>query len=83
MSDKLFYVESPLSGTFYRSPAPDEPAYVELNQTVKPGDVVCIVESMKVFTEVRVERDGIIRKILVESEEPVRMNQALFEIEAL
>lgn len=83
MNDKFFQIESPLSGTFYRSPAPDEPPYVEVNQTVKPGDVVCIVESMKVFTEVRVERDGIIRRILVESEEPVIINQPLIEVEAL
>lgn len=83
MNDTLFKIESPLSGTFYRSPSPDEPSYVEVNQTVKSGNVVCIVESMKVFTEVRVERDGIIRKILVENEEPVIIKQPLFEVEAL
>ena len=81
--DNFFVVESPLSGTFYRSPAPDEPSYVELNQTVKSGDVVCIVESMKVFTEVRVEKEGVIRKILMENEDPVVIGQSLFEIEVL
>jgi len=83
MSDDLFQIESPLSGTFYRSPSPDEPPYVEVGQTVKPGDVVCIVESMKVFTEVRTERDGVIRKVLIESEDPVMINQPLLEVEPL
>ena len=82
MSDKFFKIESPLSGTFYRSPSPDEPSYVEIGQAVKSGDVVCIVESMKVFTEVRIEQDGIIREILVENEEPVIINQPLFAVEA-
>ena len=83
MSDDLFQIESPLSGTFYRSPSPDEPPYVEVGQTVKSGDVVCIVESMKVFTEVRTERDGVIRKVLIESEDPVMINQPLLEVEPL
>lgn len=83
MSDDLFQIESPLSGTFYRSPSPDELPYVEVGQTVKSGDVVCIVESMKVFTEVRTERDGVIRKVLMENEDPVMINQALLEVEEL
>jgi len=83
LCDKLFQIESPLSGTFYRSPCPDEPTYVEVGQTVKSGDVVCIVESMKVFTEVRTERDGVIRKVLMENEDPVMINQPLLEVEPL
>ena len=83
MSDDLFQIESPLSGTFYRSPSPDELPYVEVGQTVKSGDVVCNVESMKVFTEVRTERDGVIRKVLMENEDPVMINQPLLEVEPL
>ena len=58
MSDNIFTVNAPLSGTFYRCPSPDEPPYVEEGQEVNPGQVVCIVESMKIFNEVRVERKG-------------------------
>ena len=83
MEDKLFKIKSPVSGTFYRAPSPEDPPYVEVGQEVKAGDLVCLVESMKVFTEVTAERSGIIRKILVENEDPVRACQPLFEVEAI
>ena len=83
MSDNIFTVNSPLSGTFYRCPSPEEPPYVEVGQEVNPGQVVCIVESMKIFNEVRVERKGVIQKILLEDEDPVMINQPMFEVEAL
>jgi acetyl-CoA carboxylase biotin carboxyl carrier protein len=81
MSDKFFHIEAPLSGTFYTSPSPDDPPFVEKGQEVGPDDVVCIVESMKVFTEVRAERKGVIRKCLVENEDPVMIHQPLYEVE--
>lgn len=82
MSNGLFTVDAPLSGTFYRRPSPEEPPYVEEGEEVNPGQVVCIVESMKIFNEVRVERRGIIRNILIEDEDPVMINQPMFELEA-
>lgn len=82
MSGKVFTINAPLSGTFYRRPSPEEPPYVEEGDEIKPGTVVCIVESMKVFNEVRTERGGVIRKILIEDEDPVMINQPMFEVEA-
>jgi len=79
---KVFTINAPLSGTFYRRPSPEEPPYVEEGDKIKPGTVVCIVESMKVFNEVRTERGGVIRKILIEDEDPVMINQPMFEVEA-
>ena len=83
MSDKVFNVKAPLSRTFYRRPSPEEDPYVELGDKVKKGDVVCIVESMKIFNEVRVERNGIIREILIEDEDPVMSHQPLFILEPI
>ena len=83
MGDRIFSIEAPLSGTFYRRPSPEEDDYVELGDEVKKGDVVCIVETMKIFNEIRVERDGIIREILVEDEDPVMIHQAMFKVEAI
>jgi acetyl-CoA carboxylase biotin carboxyl carrier protein len=83
MDGKIFTINSVLSGTFYRRPSPDEPPYVEEGDKVKPGQVVCIVESMKIFNEVRVERKGVIRKILIEDEDPVLIHQPMFEVEVI
>ena len=83
MADNLFFIEAPLTGTFYRRPSPDDLPFVKEGQRVKEGDVTCIVESMKVFTEVRTERDGIVRRILVEDEDAVQIHQVLIEIEAI
>lgn len=82
MEDKFFKIESPVSGTFYRQPSPEDSPYVEVGQEVKAGDVLCLVESMKVFTEITTERNGIIRKILMENEDSVLENQPLIEMEA-
>jgi len=81
MSNRIFTVVAPLAGTFYESPSPDEPPYVEVGQQVNAGDVVCIIESMKVFTELRTDQGGIVKKILVEDEDPVMKNQEVMEIE--
>ncbi len=82
MSSKIFTVNAPLSGTFYRRPSPDEPPYVEVGDEVNPGQVLCIVESMKIFNEVRVERKGVVLKIICEDEDPVMIRQPMFELEA-
>jgi biotin carboxyl carrier protein len=81
MGNEVFQIVSPLSGIFYRTPSPDSPPYVEEGQHVKKGDIVCLVEQMKVFTEVISEKDGTIKAILVGQEEAVNENQPLFEVE--
>ena len=81
MSPKTFTVTAPLTGTFYEAPSPDESPFVEVGQEVRAGDVVCIIESMKVFTELRTEQGGIVKRILVEDEDAVMKNQELMEIE--
>ncbi len=76
-------IRSPIVGTFYRAPAPDAPPYVEVGDVVKPGQVVCIVEAMKLMNEIESDISGRIVKILVKNEEPVQYNQELFIIEPL
>ncbi len=79
----LVAIRSPIVGTFYRSPAPDAPPYVEVGDIVKPGQVVCIVEAMKLMNEIESDVAGRIVEILVKNEEPVEYNQELFLIEPL
>src|SRR3990172_8828517 len=71
-------IKSPMVGTFYRSPAPDAEPYVKENQTVKKGQVLCIIEAMKLMNEIESEVDGRVVQILVESGQPVEYNQPLF-----
>lgn len=73
-------VTSPFVGTFYRSPSPDADAYVKEGQRVEKGQVLCIVEAMKLMNEIEADQDGIISAILVQNAEPVEYGQALFEI---
>lgn len=73
-------VKAPMVGTFYRSPNPNSPAFVEVGQAVKEGDPVCIIEAMKLLNEIEADRSGIIREILVENGEPVEYGQPLFII---
>ncbi|MCF8092481.1 MAG: hypothetical protein K9K21_09830 [Desulfotignum sp.] len=81
MGKKIHTITSPVMGTFYRSSAPDNPPLVEPGQHVKETDIACMIESMKIFTEIRCSQAGIVKQILVENEEPVMKNQALMEIE--
>jgi acetyl-CoA carboxylase biotin carboxyl carrier protein len=81
MSKQTITINSPLSGVFYRRSSPEEPSFVEIGDKVTDGTVVCIVESMKIFNDIRVEQEGIISKILLEDESPVMKDQAMFEIE--
>jgi len=73
-------VSSPMVGTFYRSPSPSSPSFVEVGQTVKIGDVVCIVEAMKMMNQIEADKAGTIKAILVENGEPVEFDQPLFSI---
>lgn len=73
-------VSSPMVGTFYRSPSPTSPSFVEVGQTVKVGDVICIVEAMKMMNQIEADKAGTIEAILVENGEPVEFDQPLFSI---
>jgi acetyl-CoA carboxylase biotin carboxyl carrier protein len=77
------YVEfkSPMIGTFYRKPGPDKEAFVKVGDTVKPGDVLCVVEAMKLFNEIECDVAGTIIKIIAEDNSPVEYDQPLFLIE--
>ena len=81
MGKNTYTLTSPVMGTFYRSTAPGEKFLVEEEQKINASDIVCMIESMKIFTELRSEHSGIVKKILVENEDPVMKNQALIEIE--
>lgn len=81
-SKKLVEITSPMVGTFYRSPAPDEAPFVEIGDTVKKGHTVCIIEAMKLMNEIESESSGKIVEILVENTQPVEYGQVLMRIEA-
>lgn len=74
-------VKAPIVGTFYRAPAPDAPPYVKEGDRVEKGQVLCIIEAMKLMNEIESEVSGIVRKILVQNGEPVEYGQPLFLIE--
>jgi len=74
-------ITAPIVGTFYRKPSPDSEPFVEVGDRVEKGQVVCIIEAMKLFNEIESEVSGIIRKILVEDGEPVEYGQPLFLVE--
>ena len=73
-------VRSPMVGTFYRTPAPTSPSFVEVGQSVKKGDILCIVEAMKMMNHIEAETSGAIESILVENGQPVEYDQPLFTI---
>ncbi|MCB1675526.1 MAG: acetyl-CoA carboxylase biotin carboxyl carrier protein [Halioglobus sp.] len=73
-------VRSPMVGTFYRSPSPTSAPFVEVGQTVKVGDVICIVEAMKMMNQIEADKAGKIEAILVDNGEPVEFDQPLFRI---
>lgn len=81
MGETTYRIASPVMGTFYRSPSPEDPPFVEEGQKVDASEVVCLIESMKVFTELRAGQAGTVKRILVENEEAVMKNQDLIEIE--
>ncbi|MCB5362634.1 acetyl-CoA carboxylase biotin carboxyl carrier protein [Pusillimonas sp. CC-YST705] len=73
-------VKAPMVGTFYRSPNPGASPFVEVGQSVKEGDPLCIIEAMKLLNEIEAEKSGVIKEILVENGEPVEYGQPLFVI---
>ena len=73
-------INSPMVGSFYRAASPDSSPFIEVGSTVKKGDVLCIIEAMKLLNEIESEHDGIIKKILVENGQPVEFGEPLFII---
>lgn len=73
-------VKSPMVGTFYSAPSPSSPAFAEVGQTVKVGDVICIVEAMKMMNQIEADKAGVIEAILVEDGQPVEYDQPLVTI---
>ena len=73
-------VKSPMVGTFYRSPSPGSPAFVEVGKSVKAGDVICIIEAMKMMNQIEADKSGVIEAILVEEGNPVEFDQPLVTI---
>ena len=73
-------VSSPMVGTFYRSPSPSSPAFIEVGAHVKAGDVVCIVEAMKMMNQIEAEKAGVVEAILISDGEPVEFDQPLITI---
>ena len=80
-SDNYLTVKSPIIGTFYRKPSPDKDAFVNVGDTIKEGDTLCVIEAMKLFNEIESDFSGKIVKILVEDASPVEFDQPLFLIE--
>ncbi len=80
---KTVEIKSPMVGTFYRSPNPEAPAYAEVGQIIEPGQVICIIEAMKLMNEIKSEIKGKILEVLVDNAEPVEFGQPLFLIEPL
>lgn len=76
-------IKSPMVGTFYRTPSPESAPFVDIGSEVQPGQVICIIEAMKLMNEIKAEKKGIIKEIIVENGHPVEFGQVLFRIEPL
>jgi len=76
-------IRAPMVGTFYRAPAPETPPFVEAGQVIEPGQVICIIEAMKLMNEIKSEIKGRVSEILVDNAEPVEFGQPMFLIEPL
>lgn len=83
ISTKTIEIKAPMVGTFYRAPAPEAPPYVEVGQTIETGQVICIIEAMKLMNEIKAESRGKLLEILVDNAEPVEFGQSMFLIEPL
>lgn len=79
----LITIKSPMIGTFYRSSAPDKPVFVNVGDEIKPGQVICIIEAMKLFNEIESEVSGRIVKIIPDNSSPVEYDQPLFLVEPI
>lgn len=80
-ASKYVEIKSPMIGTFYRSPKPEDPSFVNVGDTISAGDKVCIVEAMKLFNEIESEISGTIVKVLVDNASPVEYDQPLFLVD--
>ena len=78
---KYITIKSPIIGTFYRKPSPDKPVFVEVGDSIGVGDVLCVIESMKLFNEIESEVSGKIVKVLVDDSSPVEFDQPLFLVD--
>ena len=80
-SSQYITVKSPMIGTFYRKPSPDKDAFINVGDEIKPGDVLCVVEAMKLFNEIESEVSGKIVKVLADDSSPVEYDQPLFLVD--
>lgn len=80
-NSKYITIKSPIIGTLYRKPSPDKPVFVEVGSTISKGDVVCVIEAMKLFNEIESEVSGKIVKVLVDDASPVEFDQPLFLVD--
>ncbi len=80
-TDNRHIVKAPMVGTFYRSPSPGAKSFVEVGQTVKAGQVLCIIEAMKMLNQIESDKAGVVVEILADNEKPVEFDQPLFAIE--
>lgn len=80
---KTAEIKAPMVGTFYRAPSPEAPAYVEMSQVIEPGQVICIIEAMKLMNEIKSEIKCKILEVLVDNTEPVEFGQPMFLVEPL
>ena len=78
---KYITIKSPIIGTFYRKPSPDKPVFVEVGSSIGEGDVLCVIEAMKLFNEIESEVSGKIVKVLVDDASPVEFDQPLFLVD--
>ncbi|ASV30286.1 acetyl-CoA carboxylase biotin carboxyl carrier protein [Maribacter cobaltidurans] len=78
---KYITIKSPIIGTFYRKPSPDKPAFVEVGDKIAAGDVLCVIEAMKLFNDIESEVSGTIVKVLVDDSSPVEFDQPLFLVD--
>ena len=78
---KYITIKSPIIGTFYRKPSPDKPVFVEVGDTIASGDVLCVIEAMKLFNDIESEVSGTIVKVLVDDSSPVEFDQPLFLVD--
>ena len=78
---KYITIKSPIIGTFYRKPSPDKPSFIEVGTSIGTGDVLCVIEAMKLFNEIESEVSGKIVKILVDDMSPVEFDQPLFLVD--
>lgn len=81
VSSNVITVKSPMIGTFYRSSSPDKPAFINVGDEIKAGQVVCVIEAMKLFNEIESEVSGRVVKVLVDNSSPVEYDQPLFLVE--